>query len=250
MAEYPILRERLSAVYRLVRRGSVAADVGTDHAYLPIALCLDGVSPRVIASDVKDGPVQRAKEDVARYGLSDAITVVKTDGLLGLDIYSPDDILIAGMGGELIVRILQDAPWICKHGIRLVLQPMTHQETVRRYLLASGFSIVCEEIAEDDGGRIYQIIAAEYDGIVRETEDTPEGRVDLTLGGVGVCRNATLYLKHLRRNAEIYRRRIDGKAAAEKQSGEMNDALRRDREIYDEIVRRIAEAERMASDEG
>ena len=105
-------------------------------------------------------------------------------------------------------------------------------------------------VAEDDGGRIYQIVAAEYDGIVREVEDTPAGRVDLTLGGVGVCRNVTLYLKHLRRNAEIYRRRIDGKAAAEKQSGEMTDALRRDREIYDEIVRRIAETERMASDEG
>lgn len=250
MAEYPILRERLSAVYRLVRRGSVAVDVGTDHAYLPIALCLDGVSPRVIASDVRDGPVLRAREDVALYGLSDVITVVKTDGLLGLDVYRPDDILIAGMGGELIVRILEDAPWIRQNGIRLVLQPMTHQETVRKYLLSRGFAVVSEEIAEDDGGRIYQIIAAEYDGVVREIGDTPEGRVDLALGGVGVCQNTALYVKHLRRNAEIYRRRIDGKAAAERQSEEMTEALRRDREMYDEILRRIAEAERMKSDEG
>ena len=217
---------------------------------MPIALCLDGVSPRVIASDVRDGPVERAREDVARYGLSDAITVVKTDGLLGLDVYAPDDILIAGMGGELIVRILTDAPWICKHGIRLVLQPMTHQEAVRKYLLESGFLIVSEEIAEDDGGRIYQIIAAEYDGVVRSSEDTPAGLVNLALGGVDTCRNIALYVKHLRRNAEIYRRRIDGKAAAEKQSEEMAEALRRDREIYDEILRRIAEAERMKSDEG
>lgn len=212
---YPVLRARLTAVLGEVRRGSVAADVGTDHAHLPIALCLSEICPRVIASDVRDGPIASARENICRYGLSDRITVIKTDGLHGIEDYDPDDILISGMGGELIVRILSEAPFIKKNGKRLVLQPQTHPELVRAYLAENGFRIVAEHVARDDGDRIYQIITAEYDGIVRALGTTPEARTALLLGKQGMGQDDTLYRAAAERLRAVYLRRIAGKRSAE-----------------------------------
>ena len=215
---YPVLRARLSAVFDSVRRGSVAADVGTDHAHLPIALCLSDVCPRVIASDVRDGPIASARLNIERYGLSDRITVVKTDGLRGIEQYAPDDILISGMGGELIVRILSDASFVKAKGKRLVLQPQTHPEEVRRYLLMNGFSIVCERLALDDGDRLYQVIVAEYDGASRLLQDSAEERFSLLCGEADLVRNRTLYRLLLERLHTVYERRVAGKRSAERQS--------------------------------
>lgn len=215
---YPVLRARLTAVLGEVRRGSTVADVGTDHAHLPIALCLSDISPRVIASDVRDGPIASARENIARYGLSDRITVVKTDGLHGIEAYDPDDVLISGMGGELIVRILSEAPFTRANGKRLVLQPQTHPELVREYLLGSGFRIVHEAVAEDDGGRIYQIVTAEYDGVTRTVGDSPEARLSLLLGERGMGQDETLYLTAAERLREVVSRRVAGKRSAEKYS--------------------------------
>lgn len=211
----PDLRERLTAVLREVRPGSVVSDVGTDHAHLPITLCRRGIARRVIASDVRDGPIASARENIARYGLSDVITVVKTDGLNGIEQYDPDDILISGMGGELIVRILSEAPFTRAEGKRLVLQPQTHPELVREYLMRSGFRIVHETVAEDDGGRIYQIITADYDGTVRIPEDTPEARLSLLLGERGMGQDDALYRAAALRLRDVLRKRLCGKRSAE-----------------------------------
>ena len=210
-----MLRARLTAVRNAVRRGSVAADVGTDHAHLPIALCLAEICPRVIASDVRDGPIASARENICRYGLQDRITVVKTDGLHGIEQYDPDDILISGMGGELIVRILSEAPFTRQSGKRLVLQPQTHAELVRAYLLEAGFRILSEAVAQDDGDRLYQIITAEYDGIRRSVGATPEDRLMLLCGQPDMGQDATLYRAMLLRLAAIYEARIAGKRRAE-----------------------------------
>ena len=220
---YPVLRARLSAVFDSVRRGSVAADVGTDHAHLPIALCLSDVCPRVIASDARDGPIASARENIERYGLSDRITVVKTDGLRGIERYAPDDVLISGMGGELIVRILSEAEFIRRHGKRLVLQPQTHPEEVRRYLAENGFRIVCERLALDDGDRLYQIVTAEYDGVVRPVGDSPEETVTLLCGAQNMGQDASLYRLLAERLRAVYQRRVEGKRSAEK-NAEKDDA--------------------------
>lgn len=213
---YPVLRARLSAVLDSVRRGSVAADVGTDHAHLPIALCLSEICPRVIASDVRDGPIASARENIEKYGLGDRITVVKTDGLHGIEAYNPDDILISGMGGELIVRILSEAPFLRQSGKRLVLQPQTHPEEVRRYLAENGYCIVSEKLALDDGDRLYQIIVAEYDGIERTVGDSPEDRVALLCGRPGMGQDAELYRLLTERLRAVYERRVAGKRNAER----------------------------------
>lgn len=239
--KYPVLRARLSAVFDSVRCGSVAADVGTDHAHLPIALCLSDVCPRVIASDVRDGPIASARANVERYGLSDRITVVKTDGLLGIERYDPDDVLISGMGGELIVRILSEAPFTRSAEKRLVLQPQTHPEEVRRYLLQGGFRIVRERLALDDGDRLYQVIVAEYDGKAHTVNGSAEERFAFLCGAPDMGQDGVLYRLLLERMIAVYERRVAGKRSAEKET-ERSDAAD-DEEMLGLLKRTLASEE-------
>lgn len=164
------LTPRLMTAVPYVRGGRLLADVGTDHAYLPIYLCEQGrLTPVIagngeslcaIASDINKGPVERADQHIAAAGLSGVIRTVRTDGLTGLDAYEPADIIIFGMGGELIAAILEAAPWVNREGRRLILQPMTHAEKLREYLLSTGFAIVGETLSRE-GERLYQTICAE-----------------------------------------------------------------------------------------
>ena len=164
------LTPRLMTAVPYVRGGCLLADVGTDHAYLPIYLCEQGrLTPVIagngeslcaIASDINKGPVERADQHVEAAGLSGVIRTVRTDGLTGLDAYDPADIVIFGMGGELIAAILEAAPWVNREGRRLILQPMTHAEKLREYLLSTGFAIVGETLSRE-GERLYQTICAE-----------------------------------------------------------------------------------------
>ena len=164
------LTPRLMTAVPYVRRGRLLADIGTDHAYLPIYLCEQGRLTPVaaengevlcaVASDINRGPVERADQHIAAAGLTGSIRTVRTDGLNGLDAYDPADIVIFGMGGELIASILEAAPWVNREGRRLILQPMTHAEKLREYLLSAGFAIVGESLSRE-GERIYQTICAE-----------------------------------------------------------------------------------------
>ena len=164
------LSPRLLTAVPYVRPGRLAADIGTDHAYLPIYLCEtgrlipvsagNGETLCAIAADINRGPVERADLHTAASGLTDRIRTVQTDGLSDLDIYDPDDIIIFGMGGELIASILDASPWARRAGKRLILQPMTHAEKLRAYLLSAGCTIVGETLSRE-GDRIYQTICAE-----------------------------------------------------------------------------------------
>jgi len=162
MNQTPKLSLRLTSAADFVRAGAVVADVGTDHAYLPIYLCATGRAVRAVASDVNEGPIARARENIAAYGLDDRIDTLLCDGLCGIEPFSPTDILILGMGGELIERILTDAPFLKDGKYRLILQPMTHPEAVRAYLGAQGYTVVDERLIKEE--KIYQIICAEYTG--------------------------------------------------------------------------------------
>lgn len=201
------LSKRLLAAASFVRQGSVVADVGSDHAYLPIYLCNLGKIPKAIASDINEGPVARAKINVASAGLGRKITVLHTSGLDGIDRYSPDDIVICGMGGELIRDIIACAEWTKNKKIRLILQPMTHSEKLRAFLLENGYTIIGETIIKDD--KLYQIICAEYTG--RREEYSP---AELVLGRLNIeFRNEffTEYADYIKR---VYLVRRDGKSAS------------------------------------
>ena len=153
------LGARLNAVASFVRGGGVLADVGTDHAYLPVLLIQKGAAPYVIASDIGEGPLANAKKTVEAYGLSDRIELRLSDGLAGYTPNEVSEIVMCGMGGNLIEEILLAAPWVKTDGMHLVLQPMTHAEDVRRYLCENGFTIDKERCVRD-GGRVYLLISA------------------------------------------------------------------------------------------
>lgn len=170
------LSPRLQTAVGFVRPGRLLADVGTDHAYLPIYLCEqnilspvslpDGSRLCAIASDINQGPVDRAALHIRTAGCADRIRTVRTNGLQGLDTLAPRDIVLFGMGGDLMVSILEAAPWIQTQGTRLILQPMTHAETVRTYLLEHGFAITGERLSSEQVGttlHIYQTICADYE---------------------------------------------------------------------------------------
>ena len=155
------LDKRLSAVAALVRQGSRLADIGTDHAYLPVHLVQAGVCPSAIASDIGAGPLDAARRTVTENGLTSEIALRLGNGLATVSAGEVEDIAIAGMGGETIVMILEAAPWVQNEGIRLILQPMTRAEDLRRWLLHNGFSILEEHLIMD-GRHLYPVIAAEY----------------------------------------------------------------------------------------
>lgn len=159
----PTLDARLATAFDFVRSGAVVADIGTDHAYLPAALILSGRASVAVAADINLGPLKHAAETVARYGLADKITLCKTDGLHGIAEAGVTDILIFGMGGELITRILDEACFIRSPAIRLILQPMTKHAELRRWLVENGFAL-CGEQMSQAAGKIYQTICAEYTG--------------------------------------------------------------------------------------
>ena len=154
----PNLDARLLSVAKFVRAGAYVCDIGTDHAYLPVYLVLIGRASRALASDINKGPVMRAKESVAKYGVSDKIDIVLSDGLKGAEGYPVTDIIIAGMGGETIAEILEGADGKLDVA-RLILQPNVAAPYLRRKLNACGYRINREKLVRD-GRRIYLILEA------------------------------------------------------------------------------------------
>lgn len=226
------LTPRLSTALAYVRGGRLLADIGTDHAYLPIALCEAGILTPVtakngetlaaIAADINRGPVERAEIHIAAAGLSGCIRTVQTDGLHGLDPYDPDDIVIFGMGGELIASILDAAPWARASGKRLILQPMTHADRLRAYLAEQGISIIGETVSRE-GERIYQTLCAE----VRGQREQPTA-AELAVGRPDLHKNAeeqtALYAELIRRTLTAERYARDARRRAGQETPE-SDAL-------------------------
>ncbi len=153
---------RLQSAVPYVKRGGCVADIGTDHAYLPIHLVEEGIVRRALACDINEGPIRSARENIAAAGLEEKIATLCTDGLHGVEAYAPDDILIFGMGGELIVKILEEAPWVQNESIGLILQPMSRAAVLREWLLQHGFSILGEHLSHEE--RYYQTIYARHTG--------------------------------------------------------------------------------------
>ncbi|MDR3565172.1 MAG: class I SAM-dependent methyltransferase [Negativicutes bacterium] len=162
------LGSRMAAIAAMIPAGSRVADIGTDHAYLPIHLVTSGVITSAVAGDVHHGPYQSALAAIGRMGLDEQISVRLGDGLAVLSPGEADTAIIAGMGGPTMIGILSDRPDVTRSLSRLVLQPMLAAGAVRRWLVANGWHLVDENLVEEDG-RIYEIIAAEQ-GLSGEVE--------------------------------------------------------------------------------
>ena len=164
------LDSRLKAVASLVRQGSVVADVGTDHGYLLCYLIENGICERGIASDLRKGPLENAKQTVINCGLENNVKLVLSDGLQNIEENSCNDIVIAGMGGILISEIIEKAPWVYNKSINIIAQPMTHAEYLREFMCRNGFYIN-KEVTATDGKRFYCALSFRFTG---EKTDYPQ----------------------------------------------------------------------------
>ena len=152
------LTPRLRTAADLVPAGARLADIGTDHAYLPAALLLEGKIPYAIAADLRHGPLLRAKETAAEYGCRDRMGFRLCDGLKGIRPEETDAIVIAGMGGETIAQILAAAPWVRERNVPLVLQPMSSLPDLREWLFQNGYQIEEERLAREEDA-IYVVMS-------------------------------------------------------------------------------------------
>jgi len=156
------MRDRLEAIYKLIpfsRKGIV--DVGTDHGYIPVTLAENGFPGKLIATDINEKPLQNAIQYAKNKDVYNKIEFIKCDGLNDVDKNQIDTIIIAGMGGENIVGILNRDYWCASPEYLLILQPMSHSEMLRFWLINNEFRI-CNEMLVRDEGKTYQIIVAEY----------------------------------------------------------------------------------------
>ncbi|AMO84844.1 tRNA (adenine(22)-N(1))-methyltransferase TrmK [Solibacillus sp. FSL K6-1781] len=152
------LSKRLETVASFVPTGAIVADIGSDHAYLPCYLVHKGIAARAVAGEVVKGPYESAVKQVRTEGLTDKITVRMADGLAAVE--EADEITavtIAGMGGPLIVSILEKHPQALKSVTRLILQPNIHAKAIREWAMENGWAIQDEVILEEDG-KIYEVL--------------------------------------------------------------------------------------------
>ncbi len=205
------LSPRLFMLSQMVK-GTVLADVGTDHAYLPITLMREKKIVRAIASDIHKGPILRAKENVLQNGFVKEITILRTDGLQGLDAHAPTDIVIAGMGGDLIANILEKAPWVKDKKYHLILQPMTKAHHLRRYLYENGFAIEKECFAKEEL-RVYLAISCRY-------SDKRENYMDLDFytGKTAISCQKPIHAEYLKQVCTVFEKRLAGMAVAQKEN--------------------------------
>jgi len=163
------LTPRLQAIAELIPPGSVVADIGTDHGYLPVYLVLNKISRRVVAVDVNQAPLRQAKETVAAYNCLQEIDLRLGNGLEAIRAADKiDTVVIAGLGGESIASILRDGRHKLKDVRQLILQPMNDEAYLRLFLVRNGFALANETLAQE-GRRFYEIILAKA-GLERETD--------------------------------------------------------------------------------
>lgn len=156
------LDKRLEACAEFVSGKGMVCDVGTDHAYLPAYLVMNGKCDSAIAGDINDGPLKYAEQTLKRYDLSDKIKLVKSDGLKNISSENISDVVIAGMGGETICEIISKAEWL-KKNVNLILQPMTRATHLRRWLYQNGYEIKAEKAVSHERF-VYTVINAVYTG--------------------------------------------------------------------------------------
>ena len=178
---------RLQAVADMVNEGASVVDVGTDHGYIPAYLIKNNIAKSVIACDINEKPLASCKRYISSLGLDDKVKCVLSDGLQSID-GDYDTVIIAGMGGELIAQILENAENI-RH-CRLVINPMTHPELARKWLYDNGFCIE-NDIVVADLKHHYSVLSAHYTGKIQEKSE-----VDYFLGEISDFSDRE-YFEHL-----------------------------------------------------
>lgn len=153
------MSNRLELIASFVKNGIGVADVGTDHGYIPVMLVKRGYKGNIIATDINEGPLNKAKQSLIEADCEEAVELILCNGLDGCESEKIDTIIVAGMGGDTITGILDRAEWCAREDIKLILQPVTKPEILRYWLVNNDFRIINEAQAEENG-TVYQIICA------------------------------------------------------------------------------------------
>lgn len=163
------LSERLKLCAEMITCDKNIADIGTDHAYIPIWLALNGKIKSALACDIKKGPLENASKNIEKYSLSNIIETRLSDGLLNIKANEVDEIIIAGMGGNIISNILSRCPWDNKKSKTFILQPMKYEERIREFLAENGY-IIEKEKATICSGKVYTAMKVTYSGKLQKIE--------------------------------------------------------------------------------
>lgn len=153
------LSKRLSAIGEMVTEGNRLVDVGCDHGYLPVYLVMNHRIPGAIAADVGKGPLERAREHICRYHMQNYIETRLCDGLSGISVGEGDTLVIAGMGGPLMEKILSDNPEVRDSFQELILQPQSDIPHFRHFLMSNGYRITEEKMILEEG-KFYPMMKA------------------------------------------------------------------------------------------
>ena len=143
----------------MITPGLPVADIGCDHAYLPIWLAREEISPYIIACDINAGPVERAKENVEDVELSERIDVRQGDGLSVITPGEVRSVVMAGMGGRLMIRILDEGPDVLKQVSEIIMEPQSEVAALRHFLQDNGYRIISENMVSEEG-KFYPLIKA------------------------------------------------------------------------------------------
>lgn len=194
-----VLSKRLQAVADMVSKGNRVCDVGCDHGFVSIYLVEQGISPKVLAMDVRKGPLSAAAEHVAEHGLTSVIETRLSDGLHKYEIGEADSMVCAGMGGRLMMRILAEDLSKTESFQEMILQPQSDIESFRHFLYEQGYRIAEENMIEEDGKFYPMMRVVKADAQVEEPT-----LLDYRYGSLLLQNQSRVLFKFLKREERIY----------------------------------------------
>ena len=212
------------AIANLVDNSKVLADVGCDHAYISINLLEKGKVERIIASDLREGPLNIARDNIRLYGFEDRIETRLCAGLCGYEAGEVDTILISGMGGMLVKEILSESIDVVKMADTLILEPQSDLRVVRAYLKDIGFEIIDEDML-NEGGKYYQIIKAVKSKERMEVCEDIGAMAENEFGPILIKKKHPVLLEFLKKRKKHYERLLQNKSFLTSQSATNNDRI-------------------------
>lgn len=213
--------KRMLAIANLVDNSKVLADVGCDHAYISINLLENGKAERIIASDLREGPLNIARDNIRLYGFEDRIETRLCAGLCGYEAGEVDTILISGMGGMLVKEILSESIDVVRRADTLILEPQSDLRVVRAYLKDIGFEIIDEDML-NEGGKYYQIMKAVKSKERMEVCDDIGAMAENEFGPILIKKKHPVLLEFLKKRKNHFERLLQNKSFLTSQSATNN----------------------------
>ena len=216
--------KRMLAIANLVDNSKILADVGCDHAYISINLLEKGKVERIIASDLREGPLNIARDNIRLYGFEDRIETRLCAGLCDYEAGEADTILISGMGGMLVKEILSESIDVVKRADTLILEPQSDLRVVRAYLKDIGFEIIDEDMLSE-GGKYYQIMKAVKSKERMEVCDDIGAMAENEFGPILIKKKHPVLLEFLKKRKHHFERLLQNKSFLTSQSATNNDRI-------------------------